>query len=79
MAAEAGIRLDSAMVLEELRRAFARGERHLHADHEIPIEQRPDLQYALANLKTRCNICHSEKTAREDGGFGREAALGSHR
>lgn len=55
-------------VLEDLRRAFARGEKHFHADHQIPIEERPDLQHDLDNLRTRCNVCHSKKTNREDGG-----------
>jgi 5-methylcytosine-specific restriction endonuclease McrA len=52
-------------VLEELRSAFARGDRHLHADHQIPIEERPDLRLDLDNLKTRCDKCHRAKTARE--------------
>ena len=58
-------------VLEELRAAFARDDRHLHADHEITIEARPDLAEALDNYRTRCNVCHMVKTAREDHGFGR--------
>lgn len=74
MCREAGIALPPKdVVLEELRVAFARGARHLHADHEIPIEQRPELRLALANLRTRCDRCHNAKTAREDGGFGRVA------
>jgi 5-methylcytosine-specific restriction enzyme A len=52
-------------VLAELRERFGRGERHLHADHEIPIEERPDLRLVLDNLRTRCNGCHSAKTMRE--------------
>jgi 5-methylcytosine-specific restriction endonuclease McrA len=52
-------------VLDELRRAFARGERHLHADHQIPIEVRPNLRLDLDNLRTRCDRCHRAKTARE--------------
>jgi 5-methylcytosine-specific restriction endonuclease McrA len=54
-------------VLEELRRAFARGDRHLHADHQIPIELRPDLRLDLDNLRTRCDRCHRAKTMRETG------------
>jgi 5-methylcytosine-specific restriction endonuclease McrA len=52
-------------VLAELRERFSRGEKHLHADHQIPIEQRPDLRLELDNLRTRCNSCHSAKTMRE--------------
>jgi 5-methylcytosine-specific restriction enzyme A len=52
-------------IVEELRRAFARGERHLHADHEIPIADRPDLRLDLDNLRTRCDGCHRAKTRRE--------------
>jgi HNH endonuclease len=52
-------------VLEELRRSFARGDRHLHADHQTPINERPDLRLDLDNLKTRCDKCHRAKTVRE--------------
>ena len=52
-------------VLAELKARFSRGERHLHADHQIPIEARPDLRLDLDNLRTRCNTCHSAKTMRE--------------
>jgi 5-methylcytosine-specific restriction enzyme A len=52
-------------VLAELRERFSRGEKHLHADHQIPIEKRPDLRLSLDNLRTRCNGCHSAKTMRE--------------
>jgi 5-methylcytosine-specific restriction enzyme A len=58
-------------VLDELRAEFASKRRHLHADHEIPIEDRPELRLVLSNYRTRCNVCHSAKTAKEDGGFGR--------
>jgi 5-methylcytosine-specific restriction enzyme A len=53
------------VVLEELRRAFARGIRHLHADHQIPIEEQPELRLDLENLRTRCDACHRAKTRRE--------------
>lgn len=59
---------DQAVVLDELRKAFNRGERHLHGDHIIPIEVRPDLRLDLDNYATRCNLCHSAKTMRELGG-----------
>ena len=52
-------------VLAELRERFSQGERHLHADHQIPIAARPDLRLDLDNLRTRCNTCHSAKTMRE--------------
>lgn len=52
-------------VLAELRERFHQGETHLHADHQIPIEVRPDLRLELDNLRTRCNGCHSVKTMRE--------------
>jgi 5-methylcytosine-specific restriction enzyme A len=55
----------TADVLELLRIAFARNETHLHADHQIPIAERPDLRLDLDNLRTRCNRCHNSKTARE--------------
>ena len=55
----------TAEVLTELRARFARGDRHLHADHEIPIEVRPDLRLDLDNLRTRCDGCHRAKTMRE--------------
>lgn len=38
------------------------GRKHLHVDHIVPIEQRPELRLVLANLQTLCNACHSAKT-----------------
>ena len=52
-------------VLKELREAFGRRARHLHADHQIPIADRPDLRLDLDNLRTRCDACHRAKTMRE--------------
>ena len=52
-------------VLTELRQRFSLGERHLHADHQIPIAIRPDLRLDLGNMRTRCNTCHSAKTLKE--------------
>jgi 5-methylcytosine-specific restriction endonuclease McrA len=57
--------LPVAQVLAELRERFSQGERHLHADHQIPIEKRPDLRLSLDDLRTRCNGCHGAKTMRE--------------
>ena len=63
---EAGLGVPPAQeVLDELRRAFARGDRHLHADHQTPIEEQPDLRLDLDNLRTRCDGCHRAKTRRE--------------
>ena len=63
---EIGIDLPpTTVILHELSAAFARGERHLHADHQIPIEQRPDLRLELDNYRTRCDRCHNRKTMRE--------------
>ena len=54
-----------AEVLAALRTAHNRGEKHLHGDHVIPIEDRPDLRLELSNYGTRCNECHGAKTLRE--------------
>jgi 5-methylcytosine-specific restriction enzyme A len=64
------------VALEGLRRAFARGDRHLHADHQIPIEEQPELRLDLNNLRTRCDACHRAKTRRESvGGTGRAGQI----
>jgi len=66
---EVGLRVPPVKeVLDELRRAFGRCEPHLHADHQIPIEERPDLRLDLDNLRTRCDRCHRAKTLREARG-----------
>jgi 5-methylcytosine-specific restriction endonuclease McrA len=52
-------------VLDELRQRLNRGERHLHADHELPIAVRPDLRLVLTNLQTLCDRCHNRKTRLE--------------
>jgi 5-methylcytosine-specific restriction endonuclease McrA len=52
----------STQVLDELRRRFSQGERHLQCDHQLTIEDRPDLRLTLSNLRTRCSSCHSAKT-----------------
>jgi 5-methylcytosine-specific restriction protein A len=41
-----------------------------HVDHIIPMA-RGGAQYDLDNLQPLCASCHSVKTAKEDGGFGR--------
>lgn len=66
---------DAKVLLAELRAAYRQRGRHLHADHEVPINLRPELRLDLKNVKTRCNVCHNAKTAREDGGFGHYGGL----
>jgi len=56
------------VVLEELRRAKQAGERHLHADHIVPIEGRNDpRRLDLDNMQTLCDTCHRRKTMKENG------------
>lgn len=77
---EAGLEAPSTeAVLRMLKIAFAKGERHLHADHQVPIEQSEELRRDLDNYKTRCNVCHASKTAREDGGFGHSVVVSKSR
>ena len=52
-------------ILAELRDRWRRGQRHLHGDHDVPIQERADLRLDLDNYRTRCNECHSAKTMRE--------------
>ena len=52
------------VILDALRHAYNRGQRHLQGDHIIAIDQRPDLRLDLDNYATRCNLCHNVKTAR---------------
>jgi hypothetical protein len=58
-------------ILEELRGRWHRNQKHLHGDHDIPIQERPDLRLDLDNYRTRCNECHSAKTLREQNGIAR--------
>lgn len=51
------------VILDSLRNAYRNGDRHLHGDHIIPIEDRPDLRLSLDNYATRCSDCHNWKTA----------------
>jgi len=37
-------------------------KREAHADHIIPVVQRPDLRYVEANGQCLCHSCHSRKT-----------------
>lgn len=43
-----------------------------HVDHRTPVAVRPDLRLVWSNLQSMCKPCHSRKTVREDGGFGRK-------
>jgi 5-methylcytosine-specific restriction endonuclease McrA len=55
-------------VLGELRRAKNAGERHLHADHIVPISGREDpRRLDLDNMQTLCDWCHRRKTMKEKG------------
>lgn len=40
-------------------------------DHIVPHRNDVQLFYDHLNLQSLCHPCHSQKTAREDGGFGR--------
>ena len=53
-----------AAILEELARAYKRGENHLQCDHIIPIPVREDLAGELTNLQTLCRDCHAAKTGK---------------
>lgn len=57
------------VILDELRERWHRNQRHLHGDHDVPIEERPDLRLDLDNYRTRCNECHSAKTMKEQNGI----------
>ena len=39
-------------------------------DHVVPHRNDEQLFYDHLNLQSLCHPCHSQKTAREDGGFG---------
>ena len=53
------------VVLKELRKAFALGERHLHADHIVPIQEDPNQRLSIENMQTLCDLCHRRKTQTE--------------
>jgi 5-methylcytosine-specific restriction protein A len=41
-------------------------------DHKVPHRGDQDLFWDTSNWQSLCKPCHSAKTAREDGGFGRQ-------
>jgi 5-methylcytosine-specific restriction enzyme A len=45
-----------------------------HADHIIPVAERPDLAWDIDNLQGLCAACHSHKTATEDSTFAKKKA-----
>lgn len=53
-----------SVILDALRMAYNRGDRHFQGDHIVPIDTRPGLRLDLDNYATRCNLCHNVKTAR---------------
>jgi 5-methylcytosine-specific restriction endonuclease McrA len=52
-------------ILKELRVRCNNGDRHLHADHIVPIAEQPGLRLELSNLATRCDQCHRVRTMRQ--------------
>jgi len=40
-------------------------KREAHADHIIPVSQRPDLRHEVSNGQCLCHSCHSRKTCAE--------------
>jgi 5-methylcytosine-specific restriction protein A len=47
------------------------GDEATDVDHVRPHKGDAGLMYANENVQSLCHECHSRKTAREDGGFGR--------
>ncbi len=54
------------------RLCYRKGD--MHIDHIVPHKGNPDLFWDLDNLQVLCASCHSTKTAKEDGGYGRQVA-----
>lgn len=57
----------TTVILATLVQAYKAKERHLHGDHIVAVDTRPDLAHLLSNYATRCDDCHRIKTAREGG------------
>ena len=56
---------------EECKRQGKPGVLATDVDHITPHKGDPDLFWDPNNWQSLCHECHSRKTAREDGGFGR--------
>lgn len=56
-----------SVILEELAAAYRRNRNHLHADHILDVETRPDLADDVSNLQTLCRDCHAIKTGKKRG------------
>jgi 5-methylcytosine-specific restriction endonuclease McrA len=39
-------------------------KREAHADHIVPVKDRPDLRYVVDNGQCLCASCHSRKTSK---------------
>lgn len=50
------------------------GQATTDVDHVRPHNGDVRLFYNKANLRAQCHSCHSKKTVRHDGGFGRKRA-----
>ncbi|WP_354139730.1 HNH endonuclease signature motif containing protein [Bradyrhizobium sp. LB11.1] len=48
------------------------GDAATDVDHVVSIRRAPHRRLDVTNLASRCHSCHSRKTAREDGSFGRK-------
>lgn len=55
----------TAAVLAFLRSERANHHPHLHADHVLTIEDRPDLKDSLDNMQVLCDSCHARKSQGE--------------
>ena len=62
----------SRLVLKE-QPYCACGAKTRQADHILSIKARPDLALDRGNVVARCRPCHSRKTAKEDGRWGKSA------
>lgn len=49
------------------------GDAATDVDHVRPHRGDRELLFAADNVQSLCHVCHSRKTATEDGGFGRYA------
>lgn len=47
-------------------------QRAVEVDHVVSVRVAPHRRLDPTNLRSHCKSCHSKKTVREDGGFGRD-------